>query len=722
MFKKIIFASFIFTFSSNLYSEAEFKTEQEMIIPERYKVGIFKESELLVNDLQSFNENFRLIPQVQKIDIKNGFGVSYNDVKGVYLVNLKKRPVMDGILDGLSLVNKPTKGMICLELKDDLNIPSDEGYVLDIESGKIFITAKTQAGLFYGLQTLKQLMEDSRDESIPIPSCSITDYPTIPYRSVLLNFMRHLDKPKYYYDLIDRLASIKINALILEYTDKIRYKNAPVIGVPEAMSIDEYAALSRYAHDRNIEISPLVQGLGHVPYILKHDEYKSLRDDSNSDLVFDPLNPKTYDLQFSLYDDALAATPYGKYLHVGGDEVEGLGKSVLSKASGKTPFELQMYWLKKATEYASSHHRIPIFWDDMMLKHTGLWETTVDKNMNPLEIYKLWNQNRHLLDENISLFPKNCIYNRWDYSSSKILGNQLAIDWYKSQNLKVIGATSSQPGTALMPRKHSNFQAMKNFCQISTEKRMDGIICTVWDDWPVHFETVMRGSYDFALLSWNYSDISDNEAHKRFRHRFYAPALAPDSCEFQNLLEEALSFWDIVLTKKSRRASYLRLPNEIDLIDLPDQKNPGQWSLQYKAKLKLVDNALNQYTEIKSRIDCTMSLAKRNIYAASVMNQINELQNYSTKLLLLLREYDQSGIGEKQHAKELISNYVDSFKGIRSQFIGVFGKSWLMKQPVDYDATQFDQLLQNTDNNTDWMYVYELCMNKKIAKWISLVP
>ena len=50
-----------------------------------------------------------------------------------------------------------------------------------------------------------------------------------------------------------------------------------------------------------------VHGLGHASFILKHPEYKELRHDSTSDWSFDPLNPKTYELQFALYKDAMEA-------------------------------------------------------------------------------------------------------------------------------------------------------------------------------------------------------------------------------------------------------------------------------------------------------------------------------------------------------------------------------------------------------------------------------
>ena len=66
-----------------------------------------------------------------------------------------------------------------------------------------------------------------------------------------------------------------------------------------------------------------------------------------SDWAFNPLNPKTYEVQFDLYDEAISITPYGKYLHVGGDEVKTTGRN-----SGQSALELQLYWLNKVANYA----------------------------------------------------------------------------------------------------------------------------------------------------------------------------------------------------------------------------------------------------------------------------------------------------------------------------------------------------------------------------------
>src|SRR5690606_11601884 len=144
-------------------------------------------------------------------------------------------------------------------------------------------------------------------------------------------------------------------------------------------------------------------------FILKHEQFKSLRDDPSSDWVFDPLNPATYEVQFSLYEDAIAATPGGRYLHVGGDEVGSLGKSERSRISKMKAFELQMHWLKKVSDFAVAHNRIPIFWDDMVFKLSNLYRTTWDDKVDKESVEKLWNENQHLLNENLHLFPKNCV-------------------------------------------------------------------------------------------------------------------------------------------------------------------------------------------------------------------------------------------------------------------------------------------------------------------------
>jgi hypothetical protein len=668
-------------------------------------------------DNKNFDKTFRLLPKPQKIEFLSGKAFSVRDLRSLCLEGIAKRPVMDQPLFGLPLRSASGKGVLTLSLSKNKELPSsEEGYILEVKNGQITISSRGEAGLFYGCQTLQQLLEDAKDQQTDIPALKITDYPNVPYRAVHLDIKYHLDTDHYYYDLIDRLSRIKVNAIIAEFEDKLKYR-APKIGADNAMTIEEFAALSRYAKERNIEISPLVQGLGHVSFILKQDEYKHLRDNPSIDFVSDPVNPETYKLIFSMYEDAIAATPNGKYLHIGGDEVRNYGNYALGQKTGKTPYELQMYWLNKVCEFATAHNRIPIFWDDMLLKYSGLIGTTESLSLTNEQIEKIWKDNQQKLDQNINLFPKNCVYMRWAYSNPQVLGNVKAMEWYKSHHLKVMGAPAAQNMSPMLPRDNSIFTPIKHFCRLANEIKLDGLLCTTWDDSSPHFETFWRGLYYYASLSWNYQDIQPSEAQNQFRHRFYAPELSDASFEFQDQLEQALNFWDTALLNKGRRTHYFM---NTEMISLPDKNNPGEWSEKYKERIAKAKSETELYLQIKEKIEKATKLARRNFYSLALMNQINELQIYPSNLLLLLDKYDRASGEEKTKARKDLTAYVDSFDSIRKAYEDVFSETRFLKNPDGYILDQnLDFMLANGTNNSDWMHLFELKINGMIKQQLS---
>jgi hexosaminidase len=670
------------------------------------------------SDTADFNSQFRLLPQPQQVEMLSGSGIAYTEFRGITLDGIKDlRPVMTGLIASLPLTTGGGPGIITLRLDPQLNVSSGEGYILEILNHQVSITAKEQAGIFYGIQTLQQLIQDASDQGITIPAIKITDFPNIPYRAIHLDLKHHLDGMHYYYSMMDKLASIKVNAVIVEFEDKLRYTRYPEVGARDAISVEEFAMLSKYAKDRNIEISPLVQGLGHASFILKHESMKDVRDDIKSDWVFDPLNPRTYDVQFSLYDDALAATPYGKYLHVGGDEVGDLGKSELARKSGKSAFDLQMSWLRKVCDYAERHGRKVIFWDDMMFKLSGLYKTTWNPEVPEAEVRDLWSKNVSKLDEGIGMFPRNCIYMRWNYEHPEIPGNMLALDWYSKHGLEVMAATSAQMMWAMMPRDHSNFTAISTYAKITAEKKLTGILCTIWDDASPHFETVWRGIYDFALSSWNDTWLKADQAHAIFRHRHYAPETSDASFEFQDLMEQAMPFWEKALITEGDRENYHKA---FKLIPLPDPAKTGAWSTAHKQKLDGARNAVTQHNDIQNRLNKTMAASRRNQYTVEVMREINELQVYSANLLLLLEKYDRADVSGKKKISEELAAFVNGFEMIRTKFEEVYAKTRIPGNPEGYQLdSNFHDHLANGTNNTDWMYMYELPMNEKIRLWLQ---
>jgi hypothetical protein len=111
-------------------------------------------------------------------------------------------------------------------------------------------------------------------------------------------------------------------------------------------------------------------------------------------------------------------------------------------------------------------------------------------------------------------------------------------------------------------------------------------------------------------------------------------------------------------------------------------------------------------------------MARQNEFSLSLMNQINEVQIYPAKLLVLLEKYDYAAGSDKIAAKDDIKKYVTHFNTIRNNYEQVFSKTRIMANPPEYilDQNQHHHLANGT-NNSDWMYVYELAMNSKINDW-----
>ncbi len=660
--------------------------------------------------------DFKLLPLPQQFIIKGTSTLKTDKILQYYTIGNIDLPVLDDIFIDIQHVEKQSQAQIVCSIDKTLDLPA-EGYTLDISRKQITITGKDKAGLLYGFMTLEQLMEDAKEQDVPLPVCSIKDYPLLSYRAVHIDVKHHIEKTEYYYKLLDKLARYKVNAIIAEMEDKIKYERQPEVGSADALSISEWKELSNYAKERNIEISPLIQGLGHASFILKHDKYKSLRDDPKSDWAFNPLDPETYKVQFDLYLDAMEATPYGRYLHVGGDEVHTTGRG-----SGKSTLELQLIWLNKVCKFAEEHGRIPIFWDDMPLKYAGVYRPMFNTKLTGAEVDSIWKENEYKLLELLDQFPKNCIYMRWNYSSPQAIGNSRAMEWFRKNGMQVMGATAGQTRWVLMPQNESNMDNIKSFALNCIDKNIKGLLLTLWDDDSPHFELYIRGIVAFAEYTWTGEKRTKEEIKSAYRQREFSETLAGAEYAFIDQLEKPVAFWNNALLKKSNRNRLLKLNFPVDeaIIDLPDRKNNGQWSTQYAKRLKQAAIVLQNCDSIASKITTMKSQAIRNTYTLDVYEQVNELVQFTAKGLLALNAYDMAqNKQEETKALERIRQLPNEFNLLRRQFELVYGKTRKLTKPEGYNLYIPDQdhhsHLANQTVSFDWQFFAEILFLEKIV-------
>ena len=649
-----------------------------------------------------------VIPMPAKVEYKSGKGIEPAKISYVVAEGCDI-PVLYGPLKNLPRKLLPGKIGVKLFLDSALSIENPEGYTLNIASGGAVVKSRGQEGLFYGAVTLARLLEDSFERGVALPQQFISDEPVHKVRAVHFDTKHHLDRSEYYYTLIDRLAQWKVNNIIWEIEDKLRYEKHPECSSPNALSKQEMRAISDYAKERNIEISPLVQGLGHAGYILKH--HWELRENPESDWEFCPSNPATYDLLYDLYSEAMEAMPYGKYLHIGGDEITEIGIDDRCVATGKTAFALQMEWLGKVCDFANENGRTPIFWDDMPFKYGDLW-WVIHRGLTDEEVDANWHTDK--LDEAIDMFPRNCIYMRWHYDDPTIYPHLKALEWYKNKGLRVMGATAAADGgSPYMPRYGSKIGHIRSFCQLAVENNLsDGIFATCWDDGSPHWETVQRGFAALGEYGWNPYGRSIENFKEAFARGFHG--LYNGETGFIETLEDAAAFFDGALVTEGRRNPSWQVKDH-KLMDLPDKHKIGEWSNKYAGRIDSANIQVERCSNLVGYIDNAISTSRRNRYPLQIHKANNRLFAFPAKLILALAEYDKTG-GSKESV-EAIEKIIYEFDRTKQNLVETYGKTRFMSLPTGYiqDMNHHSHLAALKPDSS-WLFLYEDQMVDKIKK------
>jgi len=154
----------------------------------------------------------------------------------------------------------------------------DEGYVLDSNKDRIIIAARTGSGVFYGAQTLRQLIHRGEHNQGSVPSVAIKDWPTMRWRGVHDDISRGpVPTLDYMKKQIRTCAAYKLNLFALYIEHVFDYQSRPLIGPKEgSVTAAEIEELVRYAKRYYVTILPEQQAFGHLHHVLKNELYTDL--------------------------------------------------------------------------------------------------------------------------------------------------------------------------------------------------------------------------------------------------------------------------------------------------------------------------------------------------------------------------------------------------------------------------------------------------------------
>lgn len=286
-------------------------------------------------------------------------------------------------LDVKSTADTPPPGNIFLALRQNDAELGNEGYELQITDKLVSVAANKPAGLFYGIQTIRQLLparvELKTKQKGPwkIATGTIRDFPSYSYRGSMLDVARHFFGVDDVKNLIDQLAFYKMNALHLHLSDdqgwRIEIRSWPNLtahggktevggGEGGFYTQEQYADIVKYASDRYITIIPEIDMPGHTNAALAsvamlNCNSKPTELYTGTEVGFSTLctsKETTYKFIDDVIRELAALTP-GEYLHIGGDE------------SHATKLEDYIPFMNRVQDIVIAHGKKVFAWDEIAL-------------------------------------------------------------------------------------------------------------------------------------------------------------------------------------------------------------------------------------------------------------------------------------------------------------------------------------------------------------------
>ncbi|MEM7331772.1 MAG: glycoside hydrolase family 20 zincin-like fold domain-containing protein [Chloroflexota bacterium] len=359
-----------------------------------------------------------------------------------------------------------------------------QGYELTVTTNGISIVAETAAGLFYGVQTLKQLFKNSR----LLPTLRIQDWPDFPNRGVMLDISRDkVPTMETLFTLIDQLASWKVNQFQLYTEHTFAFRQHPVVWADASpITGEEILAIDAYCRERFIELVPNQNTFGHMRRWLVHDEYNHLSEcPDGCDTIWgyfdepftlDPSEPGSIELVRSMLDELVPHFTSLQF-NVGCDETIDLGQGrsaeiVKERGAGRVYLD----FLMRIYREVKRHGRTMQFWGDILVNHPEL----------------------------VSELPRDVVALEWGYEAGHDFDKRSAIFAKAGIPFYVCPGTSSW--NTIAGRTDNSLGNLKNAAENGLKHGAVGYLITDWGD-NGHWQPAPVSSVGFAYgaaVSWGY--------------------------------------------------------------------------------------------------------------------------------------------------------------------------------------------------------------------------
>jgi hypothetical protein len=471
-----------------------------------------------------------------------------------------------------------------------------EGYVLSVHANGVEITASTDAGLFYGVQTLIQLLEQARREKAAIPGMEMIDWPSFDWRG------RYFDGSQYLGTIVDTRASLereiklmsryKLNWLCIEVYNLVPFKSFPACANANSLSLADWDYLVELAHNYHVTLVPSLQSFAQMYQVIwECDAGKPYREETAPGLIC-PSRPENIVFLQGLYRDLISVFKYSPVIGIGCSEVG-------------------MQWQKKYCPLCQKRIDNGETLSDIFCKHVRDCVHAVDaaakeagRSVRPMmwgdEFYMGYDGKRWT---GIDMIPKNTVMGHWKYwkgyeGISGLVERGFDVFFLSAtyqHNVYLVDLSPEDPSGAegkwadLMTSGIRNVADQAQQAMIDKQKNLPGKIlgggCATfsqhdlrcWDT--TWFAYALQSEY-----SWGDARQPLNEKLNRFTEKFAATFYGARDVEAAKTIASAYHELDAVKSDIERNNYLIR-----DIVGIYDVQDLCYADNNLEASLKLID-------------------------------------------------------------------------------------------------------------------------------------
>ena len=619
--------------------------------------------------LCAFAQNTHILPTPQQVETAEGHFVWDNDVVLSYdasdaeisqIVTLF-RDDLDQISGKKVLFSRGViKGKKFIELikTDHLGVSEneDQAYRLTVNNNFVRLEATTNTGLFYAMQSLKQLFRYSvlsNKGEIVIPCMTITDWPNFKIRAWQDDISRGpIVSMDYLKRLIPQLAECKLNAFSLYTEHTFKTKCHPDIAPSDAFTAEEIKELEDFCKPYHIQIIGNQQCFGHFEEILCNPFYSDLADTKWN---LNPAKEETY----KFLEDHLreVASAYkSPYFNINCDETESLGQGTARAHVDSLGAETVYYQhVNRVNRMLQPYRKRVMMWGDIADQHPEILDN---------------------LDDDIFLIA-------WSYVGIDSFDEFLQPYVKSGRNFFVA------PGVSLSERvwpKHYEFKKnITNLCRDGYQNGAFGVINTCWDDFGESLTNcALYGLALGAEMSWNAASRQERHTETDFTIHFLG-SLADDI--FEHLDE--LSEW----TKIDGIGKFTAMTEPIAPF-YPALVNDSIKALNQRASVSL--SALEKdLKNDKNKVRRNADLFDNALYA---VHRMQWCAKRNTTRIQLIRTYNDPTKTNITESKKMIQELLISLHNLKNEYVKVWNFEsrpyWLDVNMQKYDdiARELQQL------------------------------